>query len=261
MNCTEFKELVGAYALGTLDPEERAACDRHLQQDSHQGCLAALQAANDGIALLGRALAPVQPSPQLWAAIEGRLRAPERRRRPATAWVGWAAAAAALVLLVWVARDRQRLELALAQANVERDRMAGEQKTCDTALASSTLDARQLHQVLDLLPRTESRLVALAPQADATATAKVLFDPGVQRGYLIGQGLQAPTGKDYELWLIRGDQKIPAGLLRGQPRGALVAAIDPGLLAGPLPDAIAVTLEPTGGGTAPTGPIVLVGKI
>ena len=68
-------------------------------------------------------------------------------------------------------------------------------------------------------------------------------------------------GRDYELWLIRGTRKIPAGLLRGDTTGTLITALDPALLREGLPDALAVTLESAGGHEQPQGPIVAVGKI
>ncbi len=262
MNCTQFKEQVGAYAIGALDPDEHAACDRHLEEDKHEGCLAALSEANEAAVLLARALPPLNPSDTVWAAVEQRTAV--ARRPPATlGWMGWAAAAAMLLALVWVARDRQRIQGELAQASTQRGADAADRAACAKELAEARADTRAARLALEMLPRSESRLIALAPQGDAAATAKVILDPSDHRAFLVGKGMNAPSGKDYELWLIRGDKKIAAGLLRGDPdpNAPLVAAIDSRLLAGAPPDAIAVTLEPTGGGSSPTGPIVLVGKI
>ena len=95
----------------------------------------------------------------------------------------------------------------------------------------------------------------------ATATAQVILQTATSRAILIGSGLRAPSGGDHELWVIRGDQKIPAGLLRGDETGRLITALDPALLAGSPPDALAVPPEPSGGGPAPRGPIVMLGPI
>jgi len=43
--------------------------------------------------------------------------------------------------------------------------------------------------------------------------------PCRERAYLLGRNLSAPSGKDYELWMIRGDKKIPAGLLHAEAGG------------------------------------------
>jgi anti-sigma-K factor RskA len=76
---------------------------------------------------------------------------------------------------------------------------------------------------------------------------------------LYAAGPPAPQGKDYELWVIRGDRKLPAGLLRTQPTGAILARIDAALLSEGPPDALAVTVESAGGAPQPLGPIVLAG--
>ena len=90
---------------------------------------------------------------------------------------------------------------------------------------------------------------------------RALWNQEQARAILLSSALQPQEGKDYELWLIRGDKKIPAGLLEvagGQPT---IAQIDPALLREGRPDALAVTIEPAGGMPQPTGPIVLLGKL
>src|SRR5690606_8243018 len=57
VTCAEFKEAVAAYALGIVDPDERAAMARHLADGvAHDGCLEALAEAYETSALLGAAL-------------------------------------------------------------------------------------------------------------------------------------------------------------------------------------------------------------
>jgi hypothetical protein len=46
--------------------------------------------------------------------------------------------------------------------------------------------------------------------------------------------------------VIRGDRKLPAGLLRTQPTGAILARIDAALVSDGPPDALAVTVESAG---------------
>ncbi|MEO6953515.1 MAG: anti-sigma factor [Polyangia bacterium] len=266
MTCAEFKELVGAYALGALSPEECAACDAHLSSTTtHEDCWHALSDANAAAALVAMSVPAVTPPPAVWAAIERRLdraAAPAPRRR-STEWVAWTIGVAALVLVFFIARDRDRLNDQVKLASAASQRVQQERASCATDLEHARADADTQHQALELLSRRGTKLIALAPQPsdDTTRVASVMFNPESQRAFLIGHGLAAPTGKDYQLWIIRGDQKIPAGLLHGDAAGgAIVAAIDPKLL-GTAPDAIAVTLEATGGAPQPLGPIVLVGKI
>jgi hypothetical protein len=79
MNCGEFKELAWAWALGTLDEAEDAACAAHLASpDPHQGCE---DCYRDGRALterLATAVGEHPVAPRVWTVIEDRVRAEER---------------------------------------------------------------------------------------------------------------------------------------------------------------------------------------
>ena len=81
MTCDEFKLEVAAYALGALDGADQQACEQHLTEAKHEGCVEALRAAAESATLLAEALMPASPSPSTWAAIEGRLRGTRQRER------------------------------------------------------------------------------------------------------------------------------------------------------------------------------------
>lgn len=266
MTCAEFKEQVAAFALGILDADERAACERHLAEREHQGCLSALAEANDAVAVLGLALPAVTPSPATWSAIESRTRTvaavtPIARRSRFAAVAPWLLAAALLLALLVSLRQRQQVGREL-QAAIERSNDALAQRAqCAAQLEAMLHDAEQRREAVALLQLPGTKLVTLAQQGGEQGALNVIWHSGVKRGFVLGRGLAAPSGKDYELWVIRGARKIPAGILHGDATGALVSAIDPKLLQDGAPDAIAVTLEATGGRPQPEGPIVLVGKI
>ena len=262
MTCAEFKELAAILALGALGREERAECEAHLREPvAHDGCAAALRTLEEAAAQLALSLPPIPPSPAVWRSIErsleGTAAAPGRRRGLVTVVVALAAAAA---VVLWV-RDRGRLGAELQAA--EERRAAGEQQRarCVAELDRLRGDERLRDDAVALLSQPGTRVVGLSAQGGGTLSARVILHVGERRAYLVGRGLSAPAGQDYELWLIRGDRKIAAGLLRGGDGGQLVTAVDPGLLAEGAPDALAVTLEPAGGGPAPRGPIVLLGAI
>jgi anti-sigma-K factor RskA len=257
VTCEEFQALASAYAIGALDAEERIACDAHLVEPEHRGCSEELELARESGALLAESLPPIAPSPESWARIERRIGAASGR---GLAWTGWAAAAAAAALLVWVAMDRDRVHTQLALNTAAAQAESRRRAECASDLAHLQTDAHLRQEALELLQRTGTRLIALDAQDGAPQTARLIYNPAGQ-GFLVGGGLHAPEGKDYELWVIRGDRKLPAGLLKGAGSGGLVAAIDPALLNGGSPDAVAITLEPVGGSPQPRGPIILVGKI
>ncbi len=268
MTCAEFKEQVAAFALGILDADERAACERHLAEREHQGCLTALAEANDAIAVLGLALPAIAPSAATWSAIESRTRTvaanvtPLRRRSRLAVAAPWLLAAAMLLVLLVSLRQKQLVGREM-QAVLDRSNDALAQRNqCAAELASMRKDAEQRRDAMALLQLSGTKLVTLAQQgSEHEAALNVIWHAGVKRGYVLGRGITAPSGKDYELWVIRGTRKIAAGILHGDATGALVSAIDPKLLQEGAPDAIAVTLEATGGRPQPEGPIVLVGKI
>jgi anti-sigma-K factor RskA len=258
MTCAELKDLAAAYALGVLPPDERAAVEAHLAQPAaHEGCLEALRQAQETVTLLALAEPPIAPSPASWPVIERALGAPPSSQAPRwREWAAWLAAAAAILLLVFSLRDRAALHDRLVAGDQAAVRERTLRAQCSAELDKARGDAQIRSEALSLLQRPDARLIALQPQGAVAATANVIFAD--QRAFVVGHGLSPSSGKDYELWLIRGDKKIPAGILRGD---SLVMAVDPALLAGGAPDAMAVTLEAAGGRPQPEGPIVLVGKI
>jgi anti-sigma-K factor RskA len=258
VTCDELKQQAAAYALGALDAAEKAACEQHLAEAKHDGCVEAVRAAAEAAGLLAEALTPAAPSPSTWAAIEGRLRgvAPARRGPPLVAWL---LAAAAVLLIVWLGLDRARMQDRASQLAEQLRTNETAKRACVAQLEQMKNDAQMRRDALALLGLSGTQLIALSQKG--AEQANVIYHSGQKRAYVLGRNLAAPSGKDYELWVIRGERKIPAGLLRADSSGALIAAVDPALLADGPPDAMAVTLEATGGKPQPEGPIVLVGKI
>jgi hypothetical protein len=75
MSCEEFIERASAFALSALDDIERQACTRHLAwHGRHRGCRQALADAEAVTAMLSQVLPEHTPPPELWLAIEDRVR-------------------------------------------------------------------------------------------------------------------------------------------------------------------------------------------
>jgi hypothetical protein len=256
MTCAEFKEIAALLAAGTLDPPERSAAEQHLGEATHEGCFEALRRASETWDAVGRSLPPVRPDERVWQGIAGRIEARPRAAAVRT-WAGWAVAAALALGLVGVQGARIRAERRAA----ERASASAERDQCARDLARAQGEAALQREALALLALPSTQVVALAPQqAGANITARALVNLASRAAVLYAAGPPAPEGKDYELWVIRGDKKLPAGLLRTQPSGAILARIDPALLT-ERPDALAVTMESAGGAPQPLGPIVLVGAL
>jgi anti-sigma-K factor RskA len=117
-------------------------------------------------------------------------------------------------------------------------------------------------QVLRVLAGPRTLTAALAPSAGRSGSGRVLVDPASGESAVVLAGLSpAPTGTVYELWAIRGDRPPePAGLFTAGDEGA-VAARGARIERPAEVTAFAVSIEPAGGSTAPTGPIVLAGAV
>jgi anti-sigma-K factor RskA len=88
---------------------------------------------------------------------------------------------------------------------------------------------------------------------DAQGSLAVVYRPGEDLSYVLGSGLEeAPTGQDYQLWMIRDGQPISQGTFEPDD-GSLLLEIpaDPS-----GSEVMAVTIEVDGGVSAPEGPIV-----
>lgn len=234
MSCAAFRDDVAAYALGMLDPDDDAACARHLGESiAHDRCEEAFAAATETVSKLTLAQPEHAPPPRIWLAIQqaisGSARAskvPLRRRWPLA--IGWGLAAAATVVAVVLAQQRRTLE---------RDREA-----------------------LLLLSRPGVRVIAMEPTAGGYR-ASVIIDLVAMRAVLVGSGFTPRPGRDFDLWFIRGEKGLPAGLLRSDGRSEVVATIESRLLVDGPPNAFAVTVERQGGASVPAGSLVLIGKL
>lgn len=204
----EVAELLGAYALDAVDPDEAELVEAHLATCPR--CRTEVEGHREVAAMLAHAGAPAPPG--VWDRIAATLEEPPPRLdlapvqsldgrrtvglRTVAAIVSVAAAVIAL-LGFQVVRQDQRIDAVLA--GLERE---GLQKEIAAALVDPT--ARKV------------RLVA--PDGSTRADA-VLRPDG--RGYLVDTDLpELPPGRTYQLWAQIGDQKVSLGLLGPKPRPA-----------------------------------------
>jgi len=279
MTCAEFKELVGLYALGTLDDSDRAECETHLRYDRHDGCVEALAEQSAAVAALGDDLPPVPPGPHVWKGIEQRIGLsvlPARRKSRAgpIGWALFAAAAAAAIFFFW---DRRRAETELAELRAGqkelRDRIDNSQKSlaavaqqkaeCTQRLQAMEKDLELRDQAVALLELPGTELFPVAPTDKATPyLANAILHTGVKKAFIVATGLKPQPGKGYEAWVVKGKAAHPAGMFTvdAQGRGIVEVKYETMLAEGEKPDALAVTIEPEGGSKTPTPPIILAGS-
>lgn len=260
MTPEEREELCALYVLGALEPEEMASVDERLQAGDAE-VVREVDAFRATVDLLPHALSPVPPAPAVRARLMTRLQeaqpvpdvprvAPVRRtlRDRLKMPLVWLPAAAAVVLALLLGRQtavshRQIAELEtkvnhFRQIAAEHDRLV------------SMLSLPNVHIVM--LSGTEQA---------AQASARLLWDTQQGEWTVITHELPPlPPGKVYQLWFLTPERPLPSDTFRpdSHGRGVVQTKLPSGAitLAG-----AAVSLEPEGGSTQPTGSIVLMGKL
>jgi anti-sigma-K factor RskA len=251
-----LREQMALYAIGALDGPERASVDAHVKQCAE--CAAELAT----FAPVGAALAQLAPQHDPPAALRAKIlaaggaTAQPRRSAGAFAFAPWLAAAAMLVVTAGLGlnvarlRDRVRsLELQLRDALARVD--DGERRMA--------VVLREAQAPLAVLTAPDLRRIDLAGQPPAPLASARAFWSRTRGLVLTGSNLPPlPPGRIYQLWFLRAQTPVSAGLLAPEQDGQLRAVLNtrPDI---PDPDVLAVTLEPAGGVPAPTGQIYLVG--
>ena len=231
MTHTELEELLGAYALDAVDPEEASAVEAHLHECPR--CRAEVESHRETAATLAHvgAMAPeglwdriatnleeAPPAMRLTAMPPGgrpasaRARA-ERRWGTGTTILSGLVAAAAVVIGV--------LGFKVAELDDKVDRFPSADDSLEDAarVAAVDPDAQKVHLV----------------SADGTHRAEVVVVDG--RGYLVHHTLPPlEADRTYQLWGQAGDVTVSLGVLGQSPK---VTAFE----VGPGVQALAMTAE------------------
>jgi anti-sigma-K factor RskA len=242
--------LFAGYALHALSPEETATVEEYLA--THADAADDVAALKEAAAMLPYTLPPVTPSPQLRlrlmadvyreALAEAGEQPPappipiERARARRSGGVIWPFAA---VILLVLSLGFGSWAVALNRDLGGKDRVIATQSS---AIASAG---------------TTKPLSATS--ANVPARGEVLRLANDQAAVLTITGLPALTnGKVYEVWFIAGATPVGAGLFSPNPDGSWS-----GLVHGDVTSAqaIAISVEPSGGSPAPTGDIVAKGSL
>jgi anti-sigma-K factor RskA len=261
----QFTEDIDLLALGLLEDGDCAALRAHLAQCA--GCRARFQEAERMSTLLSLSTAAAQPPAHVRQQLLQRLSA--ERTRPAAAaergsprrgapahgkfWIrpilGWAAAAAAIAVAFGMVSSQKRE--ARQQVAALRAQVAAKQDELDRTRA-----------VLDLLRSTDAMRVHLV---SSTAPwpwpeGKVYYQ---QKNGLLFMASHLPPldpGKAYQLWCVTEEgNPLSAGIFEPDAKGNATLMLH--RVPVPMrPKTFAVTIEPEGGATGPTGPQVMVGE-
>lgn len=239
--CDDFREDFELYALGLLDPPEKAEIDDHLRG----GCATCEPALKNALAMnaIVMTMAPDVVPP---ARLKRRVLSSVGVQPMSWSWLGALAASCMLMVALWFSVQERSRSAELAQArralidvNAQRDRLMQ---------ALSFLDDPST------VPVSFGKGQPIPPHGNVFVHSKL----GV---LLIAANLPtAQAGKIYEMWVIpKGGAPRPAGLFQSQGGTAMH------ILSGPLDlgtlGAVAVTLEPESGSPAPTSTPIIVAPV
>ncbi len=288
----DYKEMIAAHALEALEAAEARELESHLATCAE--CRAELNAWQDVSASLVYAAPLAEPSADLRSRILESVRAegakpssrvaikdngkvisgtagssatesnvvpferPARRTWSAASMVGRIAASLAFVALVaalvllW--NRNGRMEREMARVTDQLEQAQGELRREREILARE-------REARELISSPEARIMSLAGTEMATsARAKFVYDRKTGRAMLMADDLPpAPAGKAYQLWFIAdGKPPMPGQVFNTNAAGHAE-------MRDQLPEeargatVFAVTLEPSNGVPAPTGPMYLKG--
>ena len=168
-------------------------------------------------------------------------------------------------------RDTQALKatnLKLAADKIEllhvADELRKQSAQKDAQLITLQKQVGDQHAQLEQFASREIRLMQLAdPKGETKVIGTVYWQDAKKQGMIIVSRLEPVVegqGKALELWAICGSEPpVPAGVFwtdaAGRGEMEIKLSVEMACL-----DKFAVSIEPSGGSSSPTGPIVLIGQ-
>lgn len=271
-------DLVAGYVLQALSPQDEARLLAHLMEGCDE-CEAALRDYNDAtVAIAGDAPAAM-PSDGLRSRVlaDPRIsgsadaagdsggdsrsprapeRAPLRQRSDARSGVNAIAGTLAAACLLLAFGNYWFWQKA-GEFRAERDAV---QQTLREVEAE--LSAKEWIPQMVTAPGTDCYDLALTGSIEAELNGTACFAKESGAAVVLLAELRPPSGRDYELWVLRGNVPTSLGVITADAEGRAAIRLED------IPDAAAITafavsLEPAGGspGPAPTGPVVMVAPV
>jgi anti-sigma-K factor RskA len=244
--CRTIGDLLGAYALDALDPDEAqvvathlASCPRCAQEvDEHRQTIGLLAAGGAGVA-------PTAVWDAIAAKIEGSSPAADghppmpvllnksRRRsgwRQPSRWLGAIAAAAAAVVI-----GAGTVQIAHLNHRVSQLTATARQSGAFEGAAAALVDPSARH------------LVLMATHPSTKPLGELVILPSGS-AYLIASDMAPlPDTSTYQLWAVIDGRAVSVGVLGARPV-AVAFSVDPGVTTA----AYLLTVEPAGGVVSPT---------
>lgn len=276
-NNEQFEELCAGYVLHALDEKERNRFEKMLADatDDQQRLYQELWSAANQLAF---SVQENEPSDALKKRIMDTVKSgSDRQEASATSieeeeaqtrdeekedsfnWPALAAAASFALLIVSLSLLFYSFNLSSEISNQET--VIAEQKTTITELKSK-LERKE--EMLAILGSRDVDMVVMAGlEVNPDGYGKVLWDSENQRALLQVSNLPAvPKNKDYQLWIIRNNKPVSAGVFAVHDTSNNFFKIEEMAKADEQSaNAFAITMEPKGGVPQPTGDMYLLGDM
>jgi anti-sigma-K factor RskA len=262
----QFRELIEAHALGSLDEQEHAAFDAHLAAGCTD-CAKALAEARWLVTQLVYLAPPAEPSEMLRARVLQKVRAeagtataqaqtarPSKTAVPLWLWAGVAALLVFSVYSTWRARQLEGNIQALVGV---LDDQAKQNKNLLQELVAAKHEAH-------ILTDPASKKFTIWPSDKEMPKLEAAWHPAMGI-YVTGQQVPMPSGnRVLQLWLIPkapGGKPMPSHTFWPDAKGKvdLMVSDPPEVMA--ETKALAITEEPAGGSAQPTSTPMWVGGV
>jgi anti-sigma-K factor RskA len=263
----QFRELIEAYAIGSLDTAERAEVEAHLASGCAE-CTKALEEARWLVSQLAYLAPNAEPSDMLKGRLLQTVRADavgNSPRQPAGRGTGvplwlWAGVAALLLLSVYSAWNEMQLRTTVANLQKQAEAQRSErQKLGQELLAAKT----QAHEAM-IWSDPKSVKIMLRPKDPKMPQLEAMWHPDMG---LVVRGWKVPSPGDkrmLQLWLIpkkAGSKPMPSMTFWPDATGKFTAMVEHPPDAMSDTQALAITEEPIGGSPQPTSAPMWIGGV
>ncbi len=260
-NGDQFRELIEAYALGALDPQERASLEAHLASGCAD-CAKALDEARWLVSQLAYLAPEARPSDMLRGRLMQTVRAEARSAKTVNSssavpfWM-WGAVAALLLFTVYQTWETIQVKKTIEATNEQAQREIAKRQELEEKFAIAQREAIIL---------TDPRSVKIPLGTENKEMPKLEAVWHAKLGIVVsGLNVPVPSGtRTLQLWLIpkaKDGKPIPSLALRPDADGKFVLLVANPPDAMDATKALAITEEPNGGSPAPTTKPIWVGGI
>ena len=265
-NCDQFRELIEAYALGALDPEERASVEVHLATGCPD-CAKAVKEARWLVYQLAYAAPEATPSDMLKGRLMQTVRAEAQAQsqakphvlptKPAIPIWLWAAVAALLIFSIHSTWNARLLQNEIREAHERAAVLLAEHQKTEEQLAIAKREA------MIMMDPTSVKIMMPGSNNQGTQL-EAKWHP--QLGIVVmGEKIPMPSPHHVlQLWLIPKDSKakpMPSMMTWPDAGGKLVMLISNPPESMDNTKALAITVEPEGGSAWPTTTPIYVGGV